>query len=276
MDKAVPKKIKPNYDRIVTAMLIVAAVLGAIAVGNKGIAILFLLINLLGARELCFVLEPKKTSVSNVLYMLLALLPFILLYFIGLDFGSYYMNLLLISVGYMIGLIYNLWFDKMNFTKVRYFFTIFYWGLPWSLASYFLLFGGIDLQIVTLGIILLIWTSDTMAYFTGKAIGKNKLFPSVSPGKTIEGSLGAGVFSIIVGCLFAFILQESFSKWIVLAIIIWILGTLGDLVESKLKRSQNVKDSGSVLKGHGGFLDRFDSLVLLIPFLLLLEYYFRS
>ena len=92
-----------------------------------------------------------------------------------------------------------------------------------------------------------------MAYFTGKAIGKNKLFPSVSPGKTIEGSLGAGVFSVLVGLGFAYAIGESYWKWVVLAILVWILGTLGDLVESKLKRVQNVKDSGSILPGHGGF-----------------------
>lgn len=276
MEDKSPKKIKFNYARIITAILIVAAVLGAIALGNYATAVLFLLINVFGARELCYVLEEKTTPILNIVYMVLGVSPFFILYFIDFDFGAKYEILILISCIIMLGLIINLWLSKINFEKIKFPFAQLYWGLPFSLASYFLIFGGRDVQIMIFGIITLIWTSDTMAYFTGKAIGKNKLFPSVSPGKTIEGSMGAGVFSVLVGLGFAFALGESYWKWSVLAILVWILGTLGDLVESKLKRVQKVKDSGSILPGHGGFLDRFDSLVLLIPFLLLLEYYFRS
>ena len=165
---------------------------------------------------------------------------------------------------------------NINYNKIRFPFTILYWGLPFSLASYYLIFSGEECKLMMMSIIILIWTSDTMAYFTGKAFGKNKLFPSVSPGKTIEGSLGAGFFSVLVGIGFAFSLNESYWKWASVAIFVWVLGTLGDLVESRFKRVQKVKDSGSILPGHGGFLDRFDSLVLLLPFLLLLDYYIRA
>ncbi len=271
-----PKKIKPNYARIVTAMLIVAAVLGAIVMGNKATAVLFLLINVFGARELCFVLENEKTPMLRMVYMILGIAPFFTMYLLDLSFDNNYRALIVLVMVAMLGLIINLWLGKLNFSKIRYPFTLLYWGLPFSLASYFLIFGGRDVQFMIFGIITLIWTSDTMAYFTGKAIGKNKLFPSVSPGKTIEGSLGAGTFSVLVGLGFAYALGESYWKWAMMAILVWIFGTLGDLVESKLKRVQNVKDSGSILPGHGGFLDRFDSLVLLIPFLLLLEYYFGT
>lgn len=271
-----PKRIKPIFARIVTAVLIVAFVLEAIALGNNYIAILLLVINVLGARELCYVLEEKRSTLLNFLYMFIGILPFLVMYAIDFQFGNGYVALNILSSIIMLGLIFNLWLKPIDYYKYRFAFTLFYWGIPFSLASYFLIYGGKDVQMLMLSVIALIWTSDTMAFFTGKAFGKHKLFPSVSPGKTIEGSLGAGVFSIIVGCGFAYGLMESYVTWICLAIFVWVFGTLGDLVESKLKRVQNVKDSGSILPGHGGFLDRFDSLVLVIPFLLLLEYYFRS
>lgn len=276
MEPKSPKKIRFNYARIITAFLIVVAVLGAIALGNTYVAIMFLIVNVLGARELCYVLEEEKTPVLNVVYMLLGILPFVLMYVFSMDFGSLYLTLIGISMGFMLGLILNLWMKNLKYSKVRYPFALLYWGLPFSLAAYFLIFSGVDIRHMMFGVITLIWTSDTMAYLTGKAIGKNKLFPSVSPGKTWEGSLGAGFFSVIVSLGFAYAFNEPYLKWIALALFLWVFGTLGDLVESRMKRVQDVKDSGSILPGHGGLLDRFDSLVLLIPFLLLLEYYFRS
>jgi len=275
MENSSRKKIKPNYTRIVTAVMIAVAMLGAIYYGNDSMGILILVINVLGARELSFVLQKKKSSTYNVVYMSLGILPFLIMYWTRMGFGDIYGVLLLISTAVMLFLIVNLWFGKLNYSRYRYAFVLLYWGLPLSLGAYFLLFGGVDMRLVDLGIIVLIWTSDTMAYFTGKAIGKNKLFPSVSPGKTIEGSTGAGVFCVLMAVAFAYFSGESYQKWIGLALVVWIFGTLGDLVESRLKRVQQVKDSGSILPGHGGFLDRFDSLVLLVPILLTLEYFFR-
>lgn len=120
-----------------------------------------------------------------------------------------------------------------------------------------------------LGIFLVIWSNDTGAYFSGKLFGKTKLFPRVSPNKTIEGSVG--------GILLAFVIITIYDKYIVHAdypyywwmfftLIISIAGILGDLVESQIKRNLGVKDSGNVLPGHGGFLDRFDALIFAIPF----------
>ena len=179
-----------------------------------------------------------------------------------------------ISCILMVFLIINLWMKPIVYEKFKYIFTFLYWGLPFGLSTYLLFHTNKDVQMMFFGIIILLWTSDTMAYFTGKAIGKNKLFPSVSPGKTREGSLGAGFFSVIVGIGFAYTIDGNITKWIIIAIIVWIIGTLGDLVESRIKRVQKVKDSGSILPGHGGFLDRFDSLVMVIPFLLLFDYFF--
>ena len=124
--------------------------------------------------------------------------------------------------------------------------------------------------------VLLIWVSDTGAYLVGRKLGKTKLFERISPKKTWEGTIGAGLFTVGAG-LGIYLLSESFSMqfWLIASIIIWIFGSLGDLFESSLKRHFGVKDSGSFMPGHGGFLDRFDSLIVAIPFLILLLKVFK-
>lgn len=138
------------------------------------------------------------------------------------------------------------------------------------LSNYFIV-GANSLTYIIFIIILLIWTNDTFAYLTGSMLGKNKLMPSISPGKTIEGFIGGGVFAIIVSILLYNIYDsQSLLLYILLAIIVWIIGTLGDLVESMIKRSYGLKDSGNIMPGHGGFLDRFDSFLFSLPFVVLL------
>lgn len=123
-------------------------------------------------------------------------------------------------------------------------------------------------------IIIIIWTNDSFAYLVGKNFGKHKLFESVSPKKTIEGFIGGLAFSILAGILIAkFSNVFSTINWIVIAIIVSILGSLGDLVESKFKRQAKVKDSGTIMPGHGGLLDRLDSLFFLAPFVYLYVHY---
>jgi len=118
-----------------------------------------------------------------------------------------------------------------------------------------------------LGLMLLIWSADTGAYIAGKNFGKHKLLERVSPGKTWEGWAGGTVLSIVVAWVLAMFFQDlELYQWIGVAVIVSVFGVLGDLAESLLKRSLGVKDSGVLLPGHGGILDRFDSLILAIPF----------
>lgn len=120
-----------------------------------------------------------------------------------------------------------------------------------------------------LGFFILIWTSDTGAYLSGKSFGKHKLFERISPGKTWEGTIGGGVLALIAGYLLGhFNLGFDSSVWMMLAPIAVVFGTLGDLCESMLKRSVGVKDSGQIMPGHGGILDRFDAVLLAAPFAL--------
>ncbi|GGG56109.1 phosphatidate cytidylyltransferase [Bizionia arctica] len=124
--------------------------------------------------------------------------------------------------------------------------------------------------LIILGSFILVWTNDTFAYLVGKNFGKQKLFPSISPKKTVEGFLGGLFFASVASYFIATFTETlSFSNWLILGIIISVFGTLGDLIESKFKRQAKVKDSGIIMPGHGGLLDRFDSIVFAAPFIYL-------
>lgn len=120
--------------------------------------------------------------------------------------------------------------------------------------------------------VLLTWTSDTFAYFAGRAWGRHKLIPRVSPGKTVQGAVGALVGSVAVGAAYSLLLRDfgsyapSVLEGAVFGMMISVVAQVGDLAESLLKRDAGVKDSGTLLPGHGGALDRFDSLLFTLPF----------
>ncbi|MFY7944791.1 MAG: phosphatidate cytidylyltransferase [Crocinitomicaceae bacterium] len=117
------------------------------------------------------------------------------------------------------------------------------------------------------GMYFLIWTNDSFAYFSGRLFGKRKLFERISPKKTWEGTIGGVIFTLIVGYIIgAFINRGEELFWIVSAVIIAPCAIYGDLLESLFKRSLNIKDSGNILPGHGGILDRFDAVLFTIPF----------
>jgi phosphatidate cytidylyltransferase len=145
-----------------------------------------------------------------------------------------------------------------------------YTVIPFSLLN-FIVFPGFSgdnhfYPWILVGIFLIIWTYDSMAYAGGTLFGKHKMCKNISPKKSWEGFVTGAVFAIIMGILNAVIFQSlSIISWIITALIIVAFGTIGDMFESKIKRDLNIKDSGTILPGHGGFLDRFDSLLFAIP-----------
>ncbi len=119
-----------------------------------------------------------------------------------------------------------------------------------------------------LGVFLLIWSNDTFAYLIGKNFGKTKLLKRISPNKTIEGFIGGFISCIIASIIIAqYFTILSLTQWIVISILISIFGVLGDLIESMFKRQAGIKDSSNLIPGHGGFLDRFDSVIFAAPFI---------
>ncbi len=123
---------------------------------------------------------------------------------------------------------------------------------------------------ILLGCFILVWTNDSFAYLVGSNFGKQKLFARISPKKTVEGFLGGLFFACIASYFIArYTHTVNFNNWLIIAIIISVFGTLGDLIESKFKRQANVKDSGIIMPGHGGMLDRLDSIIFAAPFVYL-------
>ena len=123
------------------------------------------------------------------------------------------------------------------------------------------------------GTLVIIWTYDSFAYITGILFGKHKMAPAISPKKSWEGFFGGMIFAVLAGFVYArFSDLFNMADWIILGFIIVIAGTAGDLFESLIKREAGIKDSGKIMPGHGGILDRFDSLLLIIPFVFLYLY----
>ncbi|MDY4409700.1 MAG: phosphatidate cytidylyltransferase [Prevotella sp.] len=150
-----------------------------------------------------------------------------------------------------------------------------YIALPLALIN-ILAFPVQDIQYydmyLPLSVFILLWCNDAGAYCVGSLIGKHKLFPRISPGKTWEGSIGGGVIAIIAAGIIGYLVNHSDAghllnvwEWIGLAVVVVVFGTWGDLVESLFKRTLGIKDSGNILPGHGGMMDRFDSSLMAIP-----------
>lgn len=138
-------------------------------------------------------------------------------------------------------------------------------ALPFALLN-FILFISDYQPLILLAVFVTIWVNDTGAYLVGVSIGKHRLFERISPKKSWEGFFGGAAAALISGYVFSlFIPQISLLNWLIFSEIIVVFGTFGDLMESLVKRTVNVKDSGNVIPGHGGLLDRFDSMLLAAP-----------
>lgn len=148
-----------------------------------------------------------------------------------------------------------------------------YIALPFSTIN-ILAFQSVEGEVtysmlVPLAVFVFLWINDAGAYCTGSLLGKHKLFPRISPGKSWEGSIGGGILVLLVAAIGGYFLEDgnvlAVAKWAGMGIVVVFFGTWGDLVESLIKRTMGIKDSGNVLPGHGGMLDRFDSSLLAIP-----------
>jgi phosphatidate cytidylyltransferase len=189
---------------------------------------------------------------------------------------DYYLLLIPLALFLIIAEIYRKQekpFDSLAHT----FFAVIYIALPFSLFPFsafsrtginsLLTHGNIVFSPgIVIGFLLLLWANDTGAYITGITLGKHRLMERISPKKSWEGLLGGMIISVLAAWLLSGWLGiVDTTGWIIISIIISIAGTFGDLTESMLKRSMGVKDSGSIMPGHGGFLDRFDSALLSFP-----------
>ena len=187
--------------------------------------------------------------------------------------------LLVIAIVVSIKCILFLFYDNIQkiSTSSKYLYLLGYIILPFIFITK-ISFGVNDYNPkIIIGLFILIWTNDTFAYIVGKSIGRTKLFEKISPKKTIEGFVGGIVFAVLAGYLISkyYIkaspehIEKSILIWTSIAVIVGIAGTIGDLIESKFKRIAGVKDSGNIMPGHGGILDRLDSAIFVAPIIFL-------
>jgi len=273
--------LKTFTTRALTAVVFVAVLLSCIYYSYTSFSVLFLIVSVWGLYEFYQLAEKLGAKPYKAIGLITGALFFCQAIAANSTFGALISQntLLIISIlGVFIAFLFALFDAKPN-TIVNLAYTVFgivYAVLPFTLLLYISCYHNSSSTgflppynfHYVLGIILLIWVSDSGAYLVGSFIGKHKLYERISPGKTWEGSIGATL--ITMGC--SLIIAQWFPElalkhWLVISVLVCVFGTLGDLVESMLKRQAGVKDSGKIMPGHGGILDRFDSLLFVSPFI---------
>lgn len=195
---------------------------------------------------------------------------FILSFFISQETISsryYFLIFPLIAFVYVIKLYKKT--EQKPFTNIAFtFLGVFYVAVPFALLNVATFEEGYYNYEIILGSLLILWASDSGAYFAGTLFGKHRLFERISPKKSWEGFWGGAALAIVITYILTLYFHSlTLVDWMIVSLIIIIGGTFGDLVESLLKRSIEIKDSGDSLPGHGGFLDRFDGLLISAPFI---------
>ncbi|WP_221394209.1 phosphatidate cytidylyltransferase [Dyadobacter sp. NIV53] len=258
-------------QRTITALAGVIVIIGCILYSDWTCLLLFCTISSLTQLEFYKLLGLDGNQPLTYYGTFCGTVMMLLAYLIEMEiipFENYFIISPLLSMVFFIKLYKKN--DLKPFTNIGFtFLGIIYVALPFSLIVVMAMRGGSYNYEIVLGSLLLLWASDIGGYFAGTKFGKRKLFERISPKKSWEGAMGGAAFAAII----AFGLGQYFLtfepwKWYCIGAIIVVVGTYGDLVESLFKRSIAIKDSGSSIPGHGGFLDRFDGLLLSAPFII--------
>ena len=284
-----------TLKRAISGAIYILLLLASILFSTESFYLLFGVFLLISVYEFCNLTQINKVFpllFATLSYITLALISsykketelflnknFNLNFHINVDINSLNIVLLAITLVVSVKCVLFLFYDAIQkiSTSSKYRYLLGYIILPFIFITK-ISFGVKDYNPkIIIGLFILIWTNDTFAYIVGKSIGKHKLFERISPKKTIEGFIGGIIFAIFTGYLISkFYIQASpkFSQksiliWCTIALIVGIMGTIGDLIESKFKRIAGVKDSGKIMPGHGGILDRLDSVIFVAPFVFL-------
>ncbi|WP_252503578.1 phosphatidate cytidylyltransferase [Sporosarcina sp. Marseille-Q4943] len=253
-------------QRIITAIAALAIFFPLVIIGGLPFTIAIYIIASVGLHELLRMKDIRIFSFEGILvWVALALLLMPSKWTGEVQQWIGYTKIEMMFALILILLIYTV-ISKNKFTFDHAAFSAFS-ALYVGIGFYYLIetrFYGFEYVFYAL---LVIWTTDSGAYFVGRKLGKRKLWPDISPNKTVEGFIGGIVFAVLFACVFQIFypIAPSYLMLTIVTIIASIVGQLGDLVESALKRHFGVKDSGNLLPGHGGILDRFDSLLFVLP-----------
>ena len=265
--------IKNLGVRIATGIVFIAVLIGGILYNQYSFLIVFSLITGLALYEFYGLLcKTQHIELNRILNTLGGLLLFIGGYFFFSSTDKQLIALVPYGIYVLSLFIAELFLKGTNPIQSLAYAVLgqIYLAIPLSLLSY--LAFGYDMDNGTyhyaflLALFVFIWANDSFAYLTGSLFGKHRMFERISPKKSWEGFFGGAAFSIAASIIFAnFFTQLPLWGWIGFALVMIIFGTLGDLIESLFKRTLNVKDSGNILPGHGGILDRIDSVIFSLP-----------
>ncbi len=253
--------------RTLSGFLFVVLVVGSILFSPYAFIVVFSIICGWSVYEFHKLTNTVKDVNVNVWFSIIGGVLLFLCSFLFSSETSQYSVFLIYGLYIVLVFILELYRQKSNpVNNLAYFiFGQFYVALPFSLLNFILYFEGWQ-PLLLLSVFITIWINDTGAYLVGVNFGKHRLFERVSPKKSWEGFFGGAAVAMLSGYVFSlFIPQISLVNWLIFSEIIVIFGTFGDLIESLLKRTVNVKDSGNIIPGHGGLLDRFDSMLLAAP-----------
>lgn len=260
--------------RTVTGAVFVALILSSIIYDAFYFAGLFFVLTAVSIDEFFNLYRNNITSPQRSVGLIAGLATYSLLALIARDVITPYWVIIFIPILF-ITFIIEIYRKKDNpFANIAItLFPVLYVAVPFSLLNFLFSpyhFLGEFYPNIVIGFFVITWVNDSMAYLGGITLGKRKLLERISPKKSWEGSIIGGISALIVAYAFSFWFKElDHLAWLGMAAIIVIAGTYGDLAESMLKRSLNIKDSGALLPGHGGMLDRFDSVLLSTPFVFL-------
>ena len=270
--------VKNFVTRTLAGAVLVAVIIGATVLSPISFGIVFMLISLLSTQELMKLLTGKATYLGGVSALLFLA--------IFAEHASMFSERMIVIVWVVYGMCLllamtgQLWNTKSNPVEAWMHITYsqIYVALPFALVNMIAFFRGQFTPVLVLSLFVFIWVNDSFAYLTGSLFGRHRLFERVSPKKSWEGFIGGNLFALGAAYLMS-VLDQPLSnllvgndgsslalwQWLLFAQIVVVFGTFGDLVESLLKRTLGVKDSGAAIPGHGGWLDRFDSLMFAAP-----------
>lgn len=254
-------------QRIITGVVAAALFLPIVFYGGLPFVLLTYFLATVGLYEL---LKMKKLSIFSVHGLLTVLFLWVILYPEQYSdiVDSFYYTKTELGIAFILLLLAYTVITKNRFTFEDVGFSILS-AIYVGIGFYFFIETRDAGLVYIFYSLFMIWATDSGAYFVGKATGRTKLWPEISPNKTVEGSLGGVVCAIIVAVLFSLLtdINANLLSLLVITAVLSIFGQIGDLVQSAFKRHFGVKDSGNILPGHGGILDRFDSLLFVLPLL---------
>jgi len=260
-------------QRTITGAIYVIAVIGGIMFNPIILSIFFGIIALLALYEFYKNSKVSKILPMNILGIILAISTYSCFALKAFQIDNKYLIISSLLICFTIFIVELYRKEENPFTNISYtILGIIYIVLPMGLTNFIVnptLSPNTFIPILLLGIFILAWCNDTFAYLVGVKFGKRRLFERISPKKSWEGFIG-GVIAVQIASLLLYKFSNTpleFYDWMIMGAIVSIIGTYGDLVESMFKRQIGVKDSGNILPGHGGILDRFDILFIAIPFI---------